>query len=159
MKSIIRNDADAEQPHAHLLQVLYLILFSTVWILDSFIFNFSTFLANLIPLAIRLILAISVLALGFSMTSLGHWLLFNKKLPGLVSTGIFAHVRHPMYLGYILAYLACIVGTMSLLSIIPWLLITHLYAKMTNYEEQKLEQKFGGKYTEYARKVPKWIPR
>jgi len=159
MKSNIRNDADAELPHAHLLQVLYLILFSTLWLLDSFIFSFSIFLATLIPLVIRLILAISVLALGFSMISLGHWLLFNKKLPGLISTGIFAHVRHPMYLGYILAYLGCIVGTMSLFSIIPWLLITHLYAKMGNYEEQKLEQKFGEEYLEYTRKVPKWIPR
>lgn len=159
MKSNVRNDVDAELPHAHLLQVLYLILFSTLWFLDSFIFSFSTFLASLIPLAIRLIIAISVLALGFSMTSLGHWLLFNKKLSGLVTIGIFAHVRHPMYLGYILAYLGCIVGTMSLLSIIPWLLITHLYAKMASYEEQKLEQKFGKEYLEYARKVPKWIPR
>jgi protein-S-isoprenylcysteine O-methyltransferase Ste14 len=160
MKSNVRNYADAELPQAHLLQVIYLILFSTVWSLDSFIFSFSTFLASLIPLAIRLILAISVLALGFGMTSLGHWLLFNKKLwPGFVNTGIFAHVRHPMYLGYILAYLGCIVGTMSLLSIVPWLLITHLYAKMANYEEQKLEQKFGKEYVEYGRKVPKWIPR
>jgi protein-S-isoprenylcysteine O-methyltransferase Ste14 len=160
MKSNVRNDADAELPHAHLLQIIYLILFSTLWFLDSFIFSFSTFPASLIPLAIRLIMAISVLALGFSMTSLGHWLLFNKKLwPGLVTIGIFAHVRHPMYLGYILAYLGCIVGTMSLLSIIPWLLITHLYTKMANYEEQKLEQKFGKEYLEYRRKVPKWIPR
>jgi len=159
MKSNIRNDADAELPQAHLLQVIYLIVFAIIWFLDSFIFSFSTFLATLIPLAIRLIIAISVLALGFSITSLGHWLLFNKKLPGLVTTGILAHVRHPMYLGYILAYLACIVGTMSLLSIIPWLLITHLYAKMANYEEQKLEQKFGKEYLEYTGKVPKWIPR
>jgi protein-S-isoprenylcysteine O-methyltransferase Ste14 len=76
-----------------------------------------------------------------------------------VTIGIFARVRHPMYLGYILAYLGGIVGTMSLLSIIPWLLIIHLYNKIANYEEQKLEQKFGKKYLKYKRKVPKWIPR
>lgn len=159
MKSRTTNDRDAELPHAHLLQIVYLIVFAIVWFLDSFIFNFSTFSTNFIPLVLRVVLALSALALGFSMTSLGHWLLFNKKLPGLVTTGIHAHVRHPMYLGYILAYLGCIVGTMSLLSIIPWLLITHLYAKMANYEEQKLEQKFGEEYVEYRRKVPKWIPR
>ena len=155
MKSRTRNDRNAELPHAHLLQIVYLIVFAIVWFLDSFIFSFSTFPANFTPLLLRVVVALSVLALGFSMTSLGHWLLFNKKLPGLVTIGIFAHVRHPMYLGYILAYLACIVGTMSLLSIIPWLLITHLYAKMANYEEQKLEQKFGEEYLEYRRKVPK----
>ena len=159
MKSNVRNYVDAELPQAHLLQIIYLIVFAIIWFLDSFIFNFSTFPANSTPLLLRVVVALSVLALGFTMTSLGHWLLFNKKLPGLVTIGIFAHVRHPMYLGYILAYLGCIVGTMSLLSIIPWLLITHLYAKMANYEEQKLEQKFGEEYLEYRRKVPKWIPR
>lgn len=156
---MIRNDGDAEPPHAHLLHVVHLILFSIIWFSDSFIFNFSTFLANFIPLVLRVVLALSVLALGFGLTSLGHWLLFNKKLPGLVTIGIFAHVRHPMYLGYILAYFGCIVGTMSLLSIIPLLLIIHLYTKMSNYEEQELEQRFGKEYLEYRRRVPKWIPR
>ena len=159
MKSMIRNDGDTELPHAHLLQSVYLILFSIVWSLDSFIFNFSTFLTNFIPLVLRVVLALGVLALGFGMTSWGHWLLFNKKLPGLVTIGIFAHVRHPMYLGFILAYLGCIVGTMSLLSVIPWLLIIHLHIKMANYEEQELGQRFGKEYLEYKRKVPKWIPR
>ena len=156
---MIGNDGDAELPHAHLLQVVYLVLFSIVWFLDSFIFNFSNFLTNFIPLVFRVVLALSVLALGFGVTSLGHWLLFNKKLPGLVTIGIFAHVRHPMYLGFILAYLGCIVGTMSLLSIIPWLLTIHLYTEMANYEEQELEQRFGKEYLEYKRRVPKWIPR
>ncbi len=148
-----------ELPHAHQLQVVYLILFSIVWFLDSFIFNFSTFLTNFIPLVLRVVLALSVLVLGFGMTSLGHWLLFNKKLSGLVDVGIFAHVRHPMYLGYILAYLGFIIGTMSLLSIIPWLLIIHLYIKLVNYEEQELEKRFGKEFLEYKRRVPKWIPR
>lgn len=66
------NDGDAELPHAHLLQVVYLVLFSIVWFLDSFIFNFSTFLTNFIPLVLRVVLALSVLALGFSMASWGH---------------------------------------------------------------------------------------
>jgi len=159
LKSTMRNDEDAELPHSHLLQVVYLILFLIVWLLDSFVFSFSTFLANFIPLVLRVVLALTVLAPSYGIILLAHWLLFNKKLPGLVTVGIFAHVRHPMYLGIILAYLVCIIGTMSLLSIIPWLLIIHLYNIMANYEEQKLEQKFGKEYLEYKRRVPKWIPR
>jgi len=60
-------------------------------------------------------------------------------------------------LGYVLAYLGFIIGTMSLLSIIPWLLIVYLYNKLADYEEQKLEQRFGTEYVEYKRNVPKWI--
>ncbi len=148
-----------EMPDAHLFQIAHLVIFSVIWVLDSFIFNFSTFLVTFIPLVVRVAFAVSVLALGFGLTAWGHWLLFNKKLPGLVIVGIFAYVRHPMYLGYILAYLGCILGTMSLLSIIPWLFIIRLYIKMANYEEQRLEQRFGEEYTEYKRKVPKWLLR
>ena len=157
---VTKSERGTELPNAHLLQIVYLVLFSIVWLLDSFIFGFSTFLTNFIPLLLRVTLCLSVLTLGFGMTSLGHWLLFNKKLwPSLVTIGIFAHVRHPMYMGYILAYFGCIVGTMSLLSIIPWLLIIHLYTKMADYEEKELEKRFGKEYLEYKRKVPKLIPR
>ncbi|MFW9986042.1 MAG: methyltransferase family protein [Candidatus Odinarchaeota archaeon] len=148
-----------EMPGAHLLQIVHLVIFSVIWVLDSFIFHFSTFLATFIPLVVRVVFAVSVLVLGFGLAAWGHWLLFNKKLPGLVTVGIFAYVRHPMYLGYILAYLGCILGTLSLLSLIPWLFIIRLYIKMVNYEEQRLEQRFGEEYTEYKRKVPKWLLR
>jgi len=154
-----RNHELAELPHSHLLQVVYLMLFSIVWFSDSFVFCFSTFPANFTPLILRATLALSLLVISFGMISLGHWLLFNKKMPGLVTVGIFAHVRHPIYSGLILAYLGCIVGTMSLLSIMPWLLIIRLYTRMANYEEHELEQRFGKEYLEYKRKVPKWIPR
>jgi len=156
--AMAENKEHAELPQAHLLQVVALILFSVVWVLDSFIFNLSTFLANFVPLIPRVVLCLIVLTIGFGITGWGHWLLFNKKLwPDLVNVGIFAHARHPMYLGYVLAYLGFIIGTMSLLSIIPWLLIVYLYNKMADYEEQKLEQRFGKEYVEYKRKVPKWI--
>lgn len=71
-------------------------LLLVVWLLDSFILKFSTFLANFIPLVLRVVLALTVLAPSYSMILLAHWRLFNKKLPGLVTVGIFAHVRHPM---------------------------------------------------------------
>jgi protein-S-isoprenylcysteine O-methyltransferase Ste14 len=158
LKTIIKNDEGAELPQSHLLQLVYLTLFFIAWFLDSFIFNFSTFLANLIPLLLRVVFAIIVLALGLGIIELGHSL-FNKKLSGLVTDGIFAHVRHPIYLGTILVYLGFIIGTMSLLSFVMWLFIIRLYVKMANYEEQKLEQRFGEAYLEYKRKVPKWIPR
>ncbi len=148
-----------EMPGAHLLQIVHLVIFSVIWVLDSFIFHFSTFLATFILLVVRVVFAVSVLVLGFGLAAWGHWLLFNKKLQGLVTVGIFAYVRHPMYLGYILAYLGCILGTLSLLSLIPWLFIIRLYIKMVNYEEQRLEQRFGEEYTEYKRKVPKWLLR
>lgn len=76
-----------------------------------------------------------------------------------MTTGIFAHVRHPMYLGIVLTYLGHIVGTLSLLTFVPWFLILILYVRMANYEEEQLEKKFGEEYLSYKKRVPKWIPR
>ena len=70
----------------------------------------------------------------------------KTEYAGLVTIGIFAHVRHPMYLGYILAYLGCIVGTMSLLTIITWFVYNLSLIRLANCEEQELEQRFGKEY-------------
>jgi protein-S-isoprenylcysteine O-methyltransferase Ste14 len=149
-----------EFPHSHLLQIVCVTLFMIVWCSDSFNLNFSTFLGDFVPSEIRAAVALILIVVGFGVSWQGHWLLFGKKLwPRLVTTGVFAYVRHPIYLGFILFYLGFVVGTMSLLSIIPWLLVVRLYVSMANFEERKLEERFGEEYLEYERRVPKWIPR
>jgi protein-S-isoprenylcysteine O-methyltransferase Ste14 len=90
---------------------------------------------------------------------LAHRELFEKKISGLITTGILTRTRHPMYFGTILAYLGGIIGTLSLITLIPWFLSVILYYKMATYEEQKLEEKYGQAYLDYQKKVPKWIPR
>jgi len=135
------------------------LLFYIVWVIDSFFLKASTFLENYVPLPIRLIISLSIIALGSFLIARAHRQLFKDKPADLVTTGIFAHVRHPMYLGIILTYLGWIIATFSLLTFIPWILTLILYVKMANYEEKQLEERFGEKYEEYKRKVPKWIPK
>jgi len=154
-----RNDSGTELRHSHLLQVVHLITFFVVWLLDSFVFRFSTFLADFVPLVVRVVLFLGIIAIGSVLIAKAHQLLFKNRPPGLVTTGVFAHVRHPMYLGIVLTYLGYVVGTSSLLTLIPWLLVVHLYVKMASYEERELEKRFGEKYVEYKKRVPKWIPR
>jgi len=73
----------------------------------------------------------------------------------LITSGAFAYVRHPMYLGILLTYLGFFVATLSLLSLIPYVMIVNLYRRMADYEEQLLEKRFGERYREYTKKVPK----
>ncbi|MEX2720251.1 MAG: isoprenylcysteine carboxylmethyltransferase family protein [Candidatus Wukongarchaeota archaeon] len=155
-----------EHPHAHLLQIISILAFSLIWFFDSFILKFSTEPANSIPLSIRIILFIIMFILGLILIGLAHKALFGMFLHGerhetstLVTTGIFAHVRNPMYLGTFLIFLAFILATFSLISLIPWVLIVILFDKMTNYEEKDIERIFGEEYLEYKSRVPKWIPR
>ncbi|MFX0163621.1 MAG: methyltransferase family protein [Candidatus Hodarchaeota archaeon] len=161
-----KNVMGKEHPHAHLLQIIVILAFFLVWFFDSFILKFSTESASSIHLGIRIGLFIIVFILGFILIGLAHKALFGMFLHGerhetstLITTGIFAHVRNPMYLGIFLIFLAFILVTFSVISVIPWILIVILFDQMTNYEEKDLEKIFGEEYLEYKSRVSKWIPR
>jgi len=148
-----------ELPHNHFYQITLLLIFLAIWIPDSFFLNISTFFRNDIPFWLHVIIAIAILLIGLYLIERSHSILFKTENTGLVTTGIFGRIRHPMYLGTILIYGAAVIGTLSLLSLIPLLIIIFAYDKMAGYEEKKLEEKLGEEYIEYKRKVPKWIPR
>ena len=146
-----------ELPHTHLLHAIGIISFFTVWVLDSFIFEFSTFLSEHVHWIIRLICAITLMVIGFAISGISHDVKFHKKTPGVISTGVYGFSRHPMYLGYMIAYIGAIVATFSLLSIAPLIYILITNQMMANYEEKKLVETFGDKYIKYQKKVPKWL--
>jgi protein-S-isoprenylcysteine O-methyltransferase Ste14 len=91
-----------------------------------------------------------------------QWSLTARLLESheLVTSGPFAHVRHPIYS----ALLGLLVATASVLAtppgaaaaIIVYLLGTHLRATR---EERLLLGMFGDGYRDYARRVPRLLPR
>jgi protein-S-isoprenylcysteine O-methyltransferase Ste14 len=151
----------SESPNSHLLQGLSILLFAVIWILDSLIFSFSIFINNFIPLTVRIILFVIVLAIAYVLIRLSHKILFKhpENRDQLVTEGILGHVRHPMYLGILLIYLAFILLSISLISIAVWIVILIVYNRLATFEEKELEKLFKEKYLEYKNKVPKWIPR
>jgi protein-S-isoprenylcysteine O-methyltransferase Ste14 len=156
-----REDLGAEFPHGDQLHAVLPIPFLVVWILDSFVYQFSTVLAGFVPIAVRLILAGVSLGLAFLLMGLSHKALFDeiRDPPTILDTGVFAKVRHPMYLGVLLIYIGFIFATLSLLSLGIWILIFLLYDKMATYEEKDLIRMFGDAYLNYQHQVPKWLPR
>jgi protein-S-isoprenylcysteine O-methyltransferase Ste14 len=77
----------------------------------------------------------------------------------LVHTGIFAHVRNPLYLGNFLAQLGLYVIHNS-----PWVYAIGLTFTLVSYraivatEETYLRRRFGAVYEDYCRRVPRWLP-
>lgn len=78
----------------------------------------------------------------------------------LVVTGLYRHVRNPMYVAIvaILFGQAFLFGQLALLgyAALVWLLF-HLF--VTVYEEPSLSRAFPGDYPRYREAVPRWIPR
>jgi protein-S-isoprenylcysteine O-methyltransferase Ste14 len=92
---------------------------------------------------------------------MAHKILFekiDKPSDTLITNGILKHVRNPLYLGVLLLYVAFILLSISLISVIIFVIICLIYDKMVNFEEKILEEMFGVEYLEYKNKVPKWIP-
>jgi protein-S-isoprenylcysteine O-methyltransferase Ste14 len=78
----------------------------------------------------------------------------------LVVTGLYRHVRNPMYL----AVLAIVIGQALLLGSAGTLIYAiclalgfHLFVLL--YEEPTLRARFGDEYAAYCRQVPRWRPR
>jgi protein-S-isoprenylcysteine O-methyltransferase Ste14 len=80
----------------------------------------------------------------------------------LITTGPFAYVRNPLYLGNIILYAG--IGIMSM-ALHPWLLLLAVvwfsvqYSLIVSKEEEYLATTFGTEYQDYIRHVPRFIPR
>ena len=93
---------------------------------------------------------------GMTLIILSYYYIFFRKVKVLIDSGIYAVVRHPMYLGGILAifvatiflyqhWLFVIIGIPGIAS---WYLISR-------QEEQTNIEKFGDDYRLYIQKVPR----
>jgi len=77
----------------------------------------------------------------------------------LVTDGIYAHVRNPMYLGHMIYLSGLTLLTRSpvaagyLAGAVPW------YNARAAADEARLQERFGEEYANYRAAVPRWLPR
>ena len=142
-------------------QLLLLVIFLGIWITDSFIFHYSTFLIELVPDFVRIPLAGLVLLSGWFLARNGMKKVFGteRSQPGVISTGAFRIVRHPIYTGALLFYLGASLTTLSIASAAFWVLIILFYVFIARYEERILTEAFGDDYTRYKKEVGMLFPR
>jgi len=149
----------SEHPRCDSLQNMFLVVYFAIWALDSFILHYSTIFAGSIHVFIRLFLGIFSLVVGIYFVLNAHKVVFNKKAdkPKLIITGVYAWVRHPMYLGTLLCCLGFFFTTLSFLSLLVWIVFFVFYDKMVSYEEKSLIQILGKTYVIYQEQVPRWF--
>jgi len=76
----------------------------------------------------------------------------------LVTSGPFAHVRHPMYLGILLVALGGVLVYRTWTFVFLLGNFPGLYRRAVR-EEEALALEFGERWVAYAERVPAWLPR
>lgn len=94
---------------------------------------------------------------GIILVVLG-WQEIHSAQKELVTTGLYAYVRHPQYLGFLTLTLGMLVQWATLLTLLMWPLLVVLYFRLAKQEEKEIEAKFGEKYREYKSKVSMLMP-
>ena len=129
-------------------QFAVIVLGATPW--GSSLFNLISAIIFLVPGAY----------LGISgVTEMGLKAAETHRVDRVISTGVYARIRHPQYLGAILSH----IGASFLLSGYFSLLVSPVVI-IINYtlcwkEEQELIREFGGEYEQYRKSVPMLMPK
>lgn len=108
------------------------------------------------------LLGVLLIALGIFMwlsANFGSKLDDNIKNNKLVTTGVYAWVRNPIYSAFLLLCTGAImIANNIILLLLPFLYWIFMTVLMRNTEEKWLKELYGQEYTEYCKKVNRCIP-
>ena len=82
----------------------------------------------------------------------------DHRLCGVIRTGVYARVRHPRYLLYMLMILSMAFLTGALAIFLLAFLNVLVYQILAPLEERKLLDQYGPQYEDYRRSVPRFVP-
>lgn len=77
----------------------------------------------------------------------------------LATTGPYANMRHPQYVGFILVMFGFLLQWPTLLTLAMFPVLVWMYVHLARQEEREARSQFGEAYAEYARRVPAFVPR
>lgn len=140
-------------------QLILACIFIIIWTLDSFIFQYTTFLSQDIPLLFRVIISIPVFYTAYRFSSRSFALVFGGKgdPTNVLEEDVFAIMRHPMYFAAILIYAGFFLLTLSLTALAIGIIASLFYNYLARHEEGLLCKRFGQAYEDYMKRVPRWI--
>jgi protein-S-isoprenylcysteine O-methyltransferase Ste14 len=158
----MRHGLGSEHPLCDRIQLLMLIIFFVVWSADSlshFFFGYSTVLLDVLVFPALIAGTLLSLCLSLFLVSKSHKAVLEQDPPKFVDSGIYAWIRHPLYLGTLFFCLSFLFLSVSLVSIGVWVAFFIFFDRMATYEEKNLVKLLGEQYVSYQKRVSKWIPK
>jgi protein-S-isoprenylcysteine O-methyltransferase Ste14 len=128
---------------------------ATLWVLLAGLTGENLFVS--IFLGVLLPLSNIIVLMGMFLVIFG-WRKIHGAESQLVTTGIYGHVRHPQYLGFMLITLGMNVLWVTISTLLLWSILVIVYYRLAKQEDKEMEKRFGKEYQKYKRTVPMFIP-
>lgn len=97
---------------------------------------------------------------GFWILSAAWPVLHRAQREGhLATTGAYARVRHPQYLGFIAILTGFLLQWPTLVTLAMFPILVFMYVRLAHREEEEARRYFGPAYDDYATATPRWLPR
>jgi protein-S-isoprenylcysteine O-methyltransferase Ste14 len=97
---------------------------------------------------------------GFILLAASWKVLYEaQRSETLATTGPYAHVRHPQYVGFILIMLGFLFQWPTLVTLFMFPILVTMYVKLARREEREVLEEFGDVYRRYLGRTPAFIPR
>ena len=101
-----------------------------------------------------------LIVVGFLFLSAAWRVLYDaQRTRQLATTGPYARVRHPQYLGFVAIMVGFLVQWPTILTLAMFPLLVLMYVRLARMEESEAVKTFGDLYRQYAAVTPAWIPR
>ncbi|MBS0336223.1 MAG: isoprenylcysteine carboxylmethyltransferase family protein [Proteobacteria bacterium] len=96
----------------------------------------------------------------------GFWLLASawkilyhaQRAHRLATTGAYARIRHPQYIGFVLIMFGFLLQWPTLLTLAMFPVLVFMYAYLARTEEADMLAQFGDEYAQYAARTPRFLP-
>ena len=77
----------------------------------------------------------------------------------IVTTGIYARTRNPMYLGHLVFLTGLALVTGSPIAVVALPVLAPWFDRRAARDERRLAERFGHPYAEYRDRIPRWLGR
>lgn len=106
------------------------------------------------------IASIVFIIIGFMMLASSWRVLYKaQKSKTLATTGLYAKIRHPQYVAFIIIMFGFLLQWPTLVTLIMFPVLVIMYVRLAKQEEKNIQVEFGKKYKHYLENTPAFIPK
>jgi protein-S-isoprenylcysteine O-methyltransferase Ste14 len=96
---------------------------------------------------------------GFSLLAAAWRVLYAaQRQHQLATTGPYARIRHPQYVGFAAILFGFLLQWPTILTVTMLPILLWMYARLATTEDRDMRKEFGDEYASYAARTPRFIP-